>query len=268
MTGREKHRPTMLSGGQQQRVALARALVMNPRVLLLDEPLGALDLKLRKEMQIELKRIQEQVGITFIYVTHDQGEALSMSDRVAVMSNGVIEQLDEPRAIYDRPLTPFVADFIGDMNFLAGEVAEAADGGVRGGRRRGRRGARPGPGGQGHAACGSASGPSASSPRPGAASGNANSATAEVITKMYLGDQIQIVARLATGDSMLVREQRASADPALDTIHPGDRIALSWDEAAPLLLGESVPGHRRRPAGGIMNEDRDPEDSGFSRRAR
>ena len=129
MTGREKHRPTMLSGGQQQRVALARALVMNPRVLLLDEPLGALDLKLRKEMQIELKRIQLQVGITFIYVTHDQGEALSMSDRVAVMSNGVIEQIDEPRAIYDRPLTPFVADFIGDMNFLAGEVVEAADDG-------------------------------------------------------------------------------------------------------------------------------------------
>src|SRR5712672_2664110 len=129
MTGREKHRPTMLSGGQQQRVALARALVMNPRVLLLDEPLGALDLKLRKEMQIELKRIQHQVGITFIYVTHDQEEALSMSDRVAVMSNGVIEQIDEPRAIYDRPLTPFVADFIGDMNFLAGEVVEAADGG-------------------------------------------------------------------------------------------------------------------------------------------
>ena len=89
LTGREKHRPTMLSGGQQQRVALARALVMNPRVLLLDEPLGALDLKLRKEMQIELKRIQEQVGITFVYVTHDQEEALSMSDRVAVMSNGV-----------------------------------------------------------------------------------------------------------------------------------------------------------------------------------
>src|SRR6266702_398001 len=129
LKGRDKHRPTMLSGGQQQRVALARALVMNPRVLLLDEPLGALDLKLRKEMQIELKRIQDQVGITFVYVTHDQEEALSMSDRVAVMSNGVIEQLDDPRTIYDRPLTPFVADFIGDMNFLAGDVAEAADGG-------------------------------------------------------------------------------------------------------------------------------------------
>ena len=131
MTGREKHRPSMLSGGQQQRVALARALVMNPRVLLLDEPLGALDLKLRKEMQIELKRIQDQVGITFIYVTHDQGEALSMSDRVAVMSNGIIEQIDEPRAIYDRPLTPFVADFIGDMNFLVRAVTSSrqADGG-------------------------------------------------------------------------------------------------------------------------------------------
>src|SRR2546427_2018185 len=129
LTGRDKHRPAMLSGGQQQRVALARALVMNPRVLLLDEPLGALDLKLRKEMQIELKRIQNRVGITFIYVTHDQEEALSMSDRVAVMSTGIIEQLEQPRAIDDRPLTPFVADFIGDMNFLAGEVAEAADGG-------------------------------------------------------------------------------------------------------------------------------------------
>src|SRR4029078_4461819 len=118
LTGRDKHRPSMLSGGQQQRVSLARALVTHPRVLLLDEPLGALDLKLRKEMQIELTRIQQQVGITFIYVTHDQGEALSMSDRIAVMSDGVIEQLDTPAAIYDRPVTAFVADFIGEMNFL------------------------------------------------------------------------------------------------------------------------------------------------------
>jgi spermidine/putrescine transport system ATP-binding protein len=240
MTGREGHRPTMLSGGQQQRVALARALVMNPRVLLLDEPLGALDLKLRKEMQIELKRIQEQVGITFIYVTHDQGEALSMSDRVAVMSNGVIEQLDEPRAIYDRPLTPFVADFIGDMNFLAGEVAEAADGGfaidagagiVVRGRGRAVRGSRVRVGIR----------PERIVAAAGDAGGNANSATGQVITKMYLGDQIQIVARLTSGDSILVREQRASADPTLDTIHPDDRIALSWDEAAPLLLGDATP---------------------------
>ena len=237
MTGRETDRPAMLSGGQQQRVALARALVMNPRVLLLDEPLGALDLKLRKEMQIELKRIQDQVGITFIYVTHDQEEALSMSDRVAVMSNGVIEQLDEPLAIYDRPLTPFVADFIGDMNFLAGEVAEAADGGFA---------INAGPGivvrGRGHAVKGSRMRvgirPERIVAAPGIAGGIANSAAAEVITKMYLGDQIQIVARLDTGDSVLGREQRASADPALEAMHPGDRIALNWDEAAPLLLGD------------------------------
>jgi spermidine/putrescine ABC transporter ATP-binding subunit len=239
MTGREKHRPTMLSGGQQQRVALARALVMNPRVLLLDEPLGALDLKLRKEMQIELKRIQDQVGITFIYVTHDQGEALSMSDRVAVMSNGVIEQIDDPRAIYDRPLTPFVADFIGDMNFLAGDVVEAAEGSFA---------IAVGSGvvvrGRGHAAKGTRVRVGIRPERivavAGASDGTANSATTEVITKMYLGDQIQIVTRLAGIADIVVREQRASADPALDTIHPGDRIAVSWDEAAPLLLGEAA----------------------------
>src|SRR6476619_2263037 len=129
LTGRDSHRPAMLSGGQQQRVALARALVMNPRVLLLDEPLGALDLKLRKEMQIELKRLQTVVGITFIYVTHDQEEAMSMSDRIAVMCDGRIEQLDVPLAIYDRPASAFVADFIGDMNFLDGVVSEV-DGGT------------------------------------------------------------------------------------------------------------------------------------------
>src|SRR6476469_5466425 len=129
LTGYEKRKPNQLSGGQQQRVALARALVNRPNVLLLDEPLGALDLKLRKAMQIELKRIQQQVGITFVYVTHDQGEALSMSDRIAVMSNGKIEQLGEPREIYDRPASAFVADFIGDMNFFEADVVECGDGG-------------------------------------------------------------------------------------------------------------------------------------------
>jgi spermidine/putrescine ABC transporter ATP-binding subunit len=240
MTGRETHRPTMLSGGQQQRVALARALVMNPRVLLLDEPLGALDLKLRKEMQIELKRIQREVGITFIYVTHDQGEALAMSDRVAVMSSGVIEQIDEPRAIYDRPLTPFVADFIGDMNFLTGEVVEAADDGFavdagsgiivrgRGSAEKGTRirvGIRP----------------ERVTAAPGPAATAANSAVADVVTKVYLGDQIQLVARLANGGDIVVREQRSGNQQTLDTISPGDSVVLSWDEAAPLLLGEASP---------------------------
>ncbi|MFJ2031395.1 ABC transporter ATP-binding protein [Streptosporangium sp. NPDC087985] len=122
LTGREKRRPREMSGGQQQRVALARALVNNPRALLLDEPLGALDLKLRQAMQIELKRIQREVGITFVYVTHDQSEALTMSDRIAVMNDGLVEQLATPREIYERPATAFVANFIGTSNLLSGTV--------------------------------------------------------------------------------------------------------------------------------------------------
>ena len=116
-----------LSGGMQQRVALARALVMNPKVLLLDEPLGALDLKLRKAMQVELKPIQREIGITFIVVTHDQEEAMAMADRIAVMNAGHIDQLAAPSEIYDRPATPFVADFIGDMNHLEGTLERDAE---------------------------------------------------------------------------------------------------------------------------------------------
>ncbi|WP_336215653.1 ABC transporter ATP-binding protein [Nonomuraea sp. LPB2021202275-12-8] len=126
LTGREKRRPRELSGGQQQRVALARALVNKPRALLLDEPLGALDLKLRQAMQLELKRIQREVGITFVYVTHDQNEALTMSDRIAVMKDGLVEQLARPRQIYESPATTFVAGFIGTSNLMAG----TATGGV------------------------------------------------------------------------------------------------------------------------------------------
>ena len=118
LKGREKRRPRELSGGQQQRVALARALVNHPRALLLDEPLGALDLKLRQAMQLELKRIQREVGITFVYVTHDQGEALTMSDRIAVMNQGRVEQLGTPREVYESPTTRFVADFIGTSNVI------------------------------------------------------------------------------------------------------------------------------------------------------
>jgi spermidine/putrescine transport system ATP-binding protein len=119
-------KPNQLSGGQQQRVALARALVNLPKVLLLDEPLGALDLKLRKGLQLELKRIQRDVGITFVYVTHDQEEALTMSDRIAVMSNGVVEQVDTPENVYERPGTTFVAGFIGVSNLMPGTVASAS----------------------------------------------------------------------------------------------------------------------------------------------
>jgi spermidine/putrescine transport system ATP-binding protein len=119
LTGLEKRKPVQMSGGQQQRVALARALVLQPAVLLLDEPLGALDAKLRKALQIELKALQQQVGITFIYVTHDQEEALTMSDRIAVMSDGRIEQVGPPQDVYEEPTTTFVADFLGVSNLMA-----------------------------------------------------------------------------------------------------------------------------------------------------
>jgi putative spermidine/putrescine transport system ATP-binding protein len=118
LPGLESRKTTALSGGQRQRVALARAIVNRPRVLLLDEPLGALDLKLRQEMQVELKRIQQEVGITFVYVTHDQDEALTMSDRLAVFNNGSVEQLGDPAAVYERPANDFVAGFVGVSNVL------------------------------------------------------------------------------------------------------------------------------------------------------
>jgi spermidine/putrescine transport system ATP-binding protein len=120
-------RPRQLSGGQQQRVALARALVMRPRVLLLDEPLGSLDYKLRKSMQFELKKIHHEIGTTFIYVTHDQEEAMTMSDRIVVMNGGRIEQVGTPAEIYDEPESPFVADFVGDTNLLTGTVTRAGE---------------------------------------------------------------------------------------------------------------------------------------------
>jgi putative spermidine/putrescine transport system ATP-binding protein len=121
-------RPHQLSGGQRQRVALARALINRPQVLLLDEPLGALDLKLREEMQVELKGLQQRLGITFVFVTHDQGEALSMADRVAVFSQGRIEQLDTPRELYNRPQTAFVASFVGSANVVGRAAAQKLTG--------------------------------------------------------------------------------------------------------------------------------------------
>ncbi len=128
LPGYGDRRPAQLSGGQRQRVALARALINRPRVLLLDEPLGALDLKLREQMQVELKKLQRQLGITFIFVTHDQGEALSMSDRVAVFNKGRIEQVDSPQNLYRKPSTRFVAEFVGTANVLHGDLAQRLTG--------------------------------------------------------------------------------------------------------------------------------------------
>jgi spermidine/putrescine transport system ATP-binding protein len=130
LQGLERRRPSQLSGGQQQRVALARALILNPAVLLLDEPLGALDAKLRKALQIELKALQEEIGITFIYVTHDQEEALTMSDRLAVMSNGRVEQIGTPSDVYEEPTTAYVADFLGVSNLMDANVTGGDAGGA------------------------------------------------------------------------------------------------------------------------------------------
>ena len=235
--GMERRHPRELSGGQQQRVALARALVMRPRVLLLDEPLGALDLKLRKEMQIELKELQTRVGVTFVYVTHDQEEAMSMSDRIAVMSNGSIEQIDEPLAIYDRPATAFVAGFIGDMNFLDGDVVETADGWVTvdvgGGLVRAR-----GTGEQG-ASTRVGVRPERVAVEPGDETDGPNRLRATLVTKMYLGDQIQLVAELPDGRQLIARRPRAELGERGEPLEPGAALVVGWEESAPLLLASA-----------------------------
>jgi ABC-type Fe3+/spermidine/putrescine transport system ATPase subunit len=198
LEGLEGRKPRQLSGGQQQRVALARALVMQPRVLLLDEPLGALDLKVRKELQIELKTIQEEIGITFVYVTHDQEEALAMSDRVVVMNGGRIEQIGAPHEIYDTPATEWIAGFIGDTNFIhVGDRAVA----VRPERLR----VQVGSGGM-----------------PGV-----------VATTMVIGPAVQCVVRLEDGQEVLAREQRSEARGGIEALAEGERVSVTWaDEAA------------------------------------
>jgi spermidine/putrescine ABC transporter ATP-binding subunit len=231
LTGREQAKPAQLSGGMQQRVALARALVMNPKVLLLDEPLGALDQKLRKAMQVELKRIQRDVGITFIVVTHDQEEAMAMADRIAVMEAGRIDQLAAPSEIYDRPATPFVADFIGDMNHLEGTLERDADqlvasvGSARFGIGRVVREANVGE----RVRLGL---------RPEEVHANTRGAGAPATcqTAMVLGHNLQIVAVLETGEEIVARQRRAG-DERLTDIAPGDKLWLGWSPTAALLLG-------------------------------
>jgi ABC-type Fe3+/spermidine/putrescine transport system ATPase subunit len=201
LTGFGERKPRQLSGGQQQRVALARALVMHPRVLLLDEPLGALDLKVRKELQIELKRIQEEIGITFVYVTHDQEEALAMSDRVVVMNAGRIEQIGVPRDIYDRPATEWIASFIGDTNFLKTDGKDVA---IRPERLRV---AREGEGLEGR-----------------------------VSTTMIIGPMAQCLIRLEDGQEVLVREQRSGSENGVEALAEGERVLVSWAEEEALKL--------------------------------
>jgi spermidine/putrescine transport system ATP-binding protein len=233
LSGFEKRRPGMLSGGQQQRVALARALVNRPKVLLLDEPLGALDLKLRKEMQLELKSLQEEVGITFVYVTHDQEEALTMSDRIAVMNEGKVQQLAGPTTLYETPANRFVAGFIGQTNVFSGTV-EAADGDRM--TLRTREGLRveavareqgvPKEGEEVDAAV-----------RPEkvrfGGSGD-NVCAAEVKQVVYLGASTQYIVELEGGGKLVLYQQNAFDAAGASE---GDGVSVAWDAQNCLILG-------------------------------
>jgi spermidine/putrescine transport system ATP-binding protein len=233
LSGFEKRKPNMLSGGQQQRVALARALVNRPKVLLLDEPLGALDLKLRKEMQLELKSLQHEVGITFVYVTHDQEEALTMSDRIAVMNEGRVQQVADPATLYESPRNRFVADFIGQTNVFSGtvesvnaervtlrthagmrvEAVTREDGGVQ-------------VGDEAHAAV------RPEKVRFGSAGDNVSSA--EIRQIVYLGVSTQYIAELPNGATLVLYQQNTQ-----DSVGPGvgEEVTVAWDAQNCLVLG-------------------------------
>jgi len=224
-------RPAQLSGGQQQRVALARALATQPRVLLLDEPLSALDLKLRQEMRVELKQLQQETGITFVFVTHDQEEALTMSDRIAVMSDGKVQQVGGAQDIYDRPVNHFVADFIGETNFLDADVETIANG-------RARCRVSGGLALEAEAPPGSKVGTRVSlSVRPekigiGAPRGGGD-AVVERLT--YLGTDTHYLVRVAD-ESLLVRVQNAHGRSAHFEV--GAHVALTFDPDAARILAD------------------------------
>jgi spermidine/putrescine transport system ATP-binding protein len=218
-------KPSQLSGGQQQRVALARALVNEPALLLLDEPLGALDLKLRKAMQLELKQLQEKVGITFVYVTHDQEEALTMSDRIAVMNEGLILQLGDPVTLYEQPANRFVADFIGESNFLHATVVAVqettAELNVGGQRVRASTGAEP-------LAPGQEVWITLRPEKAVLASRDVAGLAGRVREKVYIGTDTRYLVEVASGEMAIVRVQNA---PGSDrpVFRRGDEVTVCWD---------------------------------------
>lgn len=253
MTSMAKRKPQQLSGGQQQRVALARALVNRPSVLLLDEPLGALDRKLREEMQVELKLLQSELKTTFIFVTHDQEEALAMSDRIAVMLDGRIEQIDDPFEIYEHPRTAFVAGFLGQQNFFRGISDDGglivrADGLVL------RSAASNAAIGDGVAAM-AAVRPEAITlvaDEPAAADGattTTNAVGGVLVSTAHLGDTVQHVVEIGTGQRVLVRTRRA--DDAVRTV--GARVLCTWREDS-VQVFDATEVHARQPAVALAGE--------------
>jgi spermidine/putrescine transport system ATP-binding protein len=231
LSGFEKRKPSMLSGGQQQRVALARALVNHPEVLLLDEPLGALDLKLRKEMQLYLKNLQHEVGITFIYVTHDQEEALTMSDRIAVMNKGRVQQVADPPTLYELPRNRFDSDVIGQTNVFSGTVESVSGKRITLSTPSGKveataREAEVEVGAEAHAAV-----------RPEKVrfgSEGDNVSTARIQQLVYLGVSTQYIAELPDGEKLVLYQQnsREDANPEI-----GEEVPVAWDARNCLILG-------------------------------
>ncbi|EOU9618680.1 ABC transporter ATP-binding protein [Klebsiella aerogenes] len=203
-------KPSQLSGGQRQRVAIARALVNQPRVLLLDEPLGALDLKLREQMQVELKKLQQSLGITFIFVTHDQGEALSMSDRVAVFNNGRIEQVDSPHDLYLRPKTAFVAGFVGTANVFTSEISQRL--------------------------CGLSGAWLLRPEHIRLNSGGDIQVQGTVQAVQFQGASTRIELKLAAGDKLLVSQANVDGGAAVGTPQLGQQVSAGWSRSAMVSL--------------------------------
>ena len=211
LVGREHNKPAALSGGQRQRVALARALVNEPQILLLDEPLGALDLKLRESMQAELRQLQQRLGITFIYVTHDQGEALSMADSIAVFNEGRIEQVAAPEALYNAPTTPFVARFVGSANVIESGLQQQLY--------------------LAHPAAVRSEYIQISNNEPN----DAPKIQATIEARLYQGAHIRFECVTASGDKLTVT--RPSIEHGVHELHEGMTVWLSWDAARMVALG-------------------------------
>jgi spermidine/putrescine transport system ATP-binding protein len=234
-------RVSALSGGQKQRVAVARALAVEPKVLLLDEPLSALDLRLRQHMRTELRAIQKRVGITFIYITHDQGEALTMSDRIAVMNAGVVEQVGDGRAVYDNPATPFVASFVGENNAIAGAVADVANGAATIETPLGLLKGRAGPGlSKGARAMIFLRPEAIRVAAPGAAAGF----EASVVNSAFEGNLTHVFLRAGDGQALTMSVGHGGA---VGDLTPGARLALAVAPADALILPSPAPATARRP---------------------